>query len=216
MQIAQIIDEIDAYLLILRQARDLLLASKTGASHLKRPVRGEKKVVASTKPKLPTLSGKPRNHPSQSRSGRQRPKAQKRDGRAHSIAAVPGPVAQQPVRPEQALSVATARIPAHDVNKDGQLPKTPIVLKARTRRMGTRGAISRKPNAAIKPAIALAGSVHSKVVVVSAEQLQRQREQAATPPPVQRPRIPASGLSGRRAFEALFKSEGDPSNSSGD
>jgi hypothetical protein len=54
----------------------------------------------------------------------------------------------------------------------------------------------------------------SKVVVVSAEQVQREREQAAHPT-IRRPRTPSSGLSGRLAFEALFKDETDPSKASG-
>ena len=59
---------------------------------------------------------------------------------------------------------------------------------------------------AIKPAIALAGHMNTKVVVISVEQLQRERERAAHSAP-QRPRRPAAGLSGRLAFAALFKDE---------
>lgn len=55
-----------------------------------------------------------------------------------------------------------------------------------------------------KPAIALAGPTNAKIVVVPAEQVRREREQAAQPE-VRRPRVPASGLTGRLAFEALFK-----------
>ena len=61
-----------------------------------------------------------------------------------------------------------------------------------------------------KPAIALAGRVHSKIVVVSAEQVQRERERAAQPA-VQYTRVPGNSLTGRAAFEALFK---DGSNTS--
>jgi len=57
---------------------------------------------------------------------------------------------------------------------------------------------------AAKPAIALAGAAGAKIVVVPAEQVRREREQAARPE-VRRPRVPASGLTGRLAFEALFK-----------
>jgi hypothetical protein len=56
----------------------------------------------------------------------------------------------------------------------------------------------------IKPATALGGSLPSRVVVVSAEELKRERERAANSEP-RRPRMPAAGLSGRLAFEALFK-----------
>ena len=60
-----------------------------------------------------------------------------------------------------------------------------------------------KPDAA-KPAIALAGPRGAKIVVVPAEQVRREREQAAQPK-VQRPRVLGAGLTGRLAFEALFK-----------
>ena len=59
------------------------------------------------------------------------------------------------------------------------------------------------PDAA-KPAIALAAPRGAKIVVVPAEQVRRDRERAAQPE-VQRPRVPSSGLTGRLAFEALFK-----------
>jgi hypothetical protein len=61
-----------------------------------------------------------------------------------------------------------------------------------------------------KPAIALAGLVHSKIVVVSAEQAQREWERAAQSE-VRRPRVPATGLTGKRAFEALFNDGNDTS-----
>jgi hypothetical protein len=65
-------------------------------------------------------------------------------------------------------------------------------------------ASSGKKPVAIKPAIALAGPMNTKVVVVSAEQARKEREQAAVPA-IPRPRRSLSGLSGRLAFEALFE-----------
>jgi hypothetical protein len=59
---------------------------------------------------------------------------------------------------------------------------------------------------ALKPAIALAGSPNTKIVVVSAEQVKRERGQVAPRAPL-RPRPPASGLSGRLAFAVLFNDE---------
>ena len=66
-----------------------------------------------------------------------------------------------------------------------------------------------KSNAALKhdaakPAIALAGHSGARIVVVPADEVRRERERAAQPE-VRRPRVPASGLTGRLAFEALFK-----------
>jgi hypothetical protein len=64
-----------------------------------------------------------------------------------------------------------------------------------------------------KPAIALAGPTNARIVVVSADQVQRERAQAAQPVE-RRPRKAASGLSGKLAFEALFTDPIDPSNGS--
>lgn len=65
-----------------------------------------------------------------------------------------------------------------------------------------------------KPAIALAGPVRSKIVVVSAEQAQREQERAAQSA-VQRPRLPAIGIR-RTAFEALFNDGSDTSKTTRD
>jgi hypothetical protein len=62
---------------------------------------------------------------------------------------------------------------------------------------------STKPDAA-KPAIALAGPAGARIVVVPAEQVRREREQALQRR-VPRPRVRGAGLTGRLAFEALFK-----------
>ncbi|UWZ85154.1 hypothetical protein [Occallatibacter riparius] len=66
----------------------------------------------------------------------------------------------------------------------------------------------------LKPAIALAGPVKSAVVVVSAAQVQQERERAARPT-VLPTRIPRLGESGRVAFDALFKSHIDEPTGSG-
>ena len=67
---------------------------------------------------------------------------------------------------------------------------------------------------AVIPAIVLAASVSTKIVVLSADQAQRERERAVHAE-VRRPQQPSSGLSGKLAFEALFKDETDPSKASG-
>jgi hypothetical protein len=56
--------------------------------------------------------------------------------------------------------------------------------------------------------------MNTKIKVVSAEQVKREREQAARPQ-IRPQRTPVAGLSGRPAFEALFKDEADPSKTSG-
>lgn len=66
-----------------------------------------------------------------------------------------------------------------------------------------------------KPAIALSSSMN-RIVVVAPEQLQRERDRGQTvAAAVQRPRVPSTGLTGRLAFEALFKDTIDPSKASG-
>src|SRR5258708_25076867 len=54
-----------------------------------------------------------------------------------------------------------------------------------------------------KSAISLSGPKNARIVVVSAEQVQRERERAAQPV-IRRPRMSTSGLTGKLAFEALF------------
>ena len=98
---------------------------------------------------------------------------------------------------------------------DGEvlMPKVQVLPMRPARRQTTRPRTLNEFDS-LKPAIALAGRVNTKIVVVSAEQLQRERERAA-PPEVRRPRVPAAGLSGRRAFDALFSDPTDPSEGSG-
>jgi hypothetical protein len=94
-------------------------------------------------------------------------------------------------------------------------------LPARRRRGSGRSVSHRSPKPAsgnkpdaLKPAIAVAGPVNTKIVVVPAKQVQQEREQAGRPP-VQRPRLSATGLSGKLAFEALFKGDTEPSKATG-
>jgi hypothetical protein len=95
-----------------------------------------------------------------------------------------------------------------------RLPATRAVRSFKSVRHRTaKPALGNEPNAN-KPAIALAGPMNAKIVVISAEQIQREREKAAHPA-IRRPRLPASGLSGRRAFEALFRNQADPTKTSG-
>lgn len=92
----------------------------------------------------------------------------------------------------------SARLPA----PDRDISSTPTQRRPATRR--AFGAIFEHA----KPAIALAGRFSSKIVVVSAEQAQRERERAAQSV-VQRPHLRAIGLTGRAAFEALFNHGSD-------
>jgi hypothetical protein len=94
-----------------------------------------------------------------------------------------------------------------------RLPATrPIRSFKSVRHRIAKPALGNGPDA-LKPAIALAGPMNAKIVVVSAEQVQRERAQTAHPA-IRRPRPPASGPSGRRAFEALFGDQTDPARAS--
>jgi len=208
--IAEIIFEIDAYLTRLRQARELLSGGRKEPSPNKAHRRKEKILARQTSPVIPNRSrsekGKP---PSPHRVTHLKKTRAQVDG--SSPLPIPAPLdfshaEQQPiasVEPTREPSVVVTRFPAkrglNSIRSERHRPAKP--------------AAATKPYA-IKPAIALAGPIHTKVVVVSAEQARQQREQAS-PPAVQRPRIPSSGLSGRRAFEALFKNEPEPSKTSG-
>ena len=207
MAIADIIDAIDAYLLCLRNARELLLAPMTNARR-KRASRSKRKVkVGKTAPTVSSRRNEKKNRPD--RAVRER---KIENERVDSLAQVRGAVARQPAVPVQPLIAATAATPQPTIEKEIVSPKRQMASVRSVRHRTARTRISTKPEN-IKPAIALAGSMNSKIVVVSAEQAQRERDRAAQSE-VRRPRPPATGLSGKLAFEALFKDEPDPSKAS--
>ena len=200
MPIVDIIHEIDAYLLCLRHARDLLSAPVTKAGG-KRARRGQGKVKAAKADRV--LSNKPRIQKNRSRSDRPAPQGKVAKRRVESVSPIRNAVTSRAATPEQKPTATTELVPQQAVES--------LVLSAKERRSPIKRVLrgAAKPAARakldnVKPAIALAGSMSSKIVVVSAEQAQREREQAAQSE-VRRPRVPSAGLSGRLAFEALFK-----------
>jgi hypothetical protein len=130
--------------------------------------------------------------------------------RVDSVNRVHGSDAPQAAIPKQPTVAVTAQKPQQDVrieqlpSSDRQMSSTRTARRPVTKR--AFGTILEKS----KPAIALTGPVHSRIVVVSAEQAQRELERAAQSE-VRRPRVPATGLTGRLAFEALFNDGGDTS-----
>ena len=108
--------------------------------------------------------------------------------RTESHVAVTGQRARQEIRIER------LRAPDRQVHSTGT-----------ERRLVTKPAFGATLNS--KPAIAPTGPVHSKIVVVPAEQARRERERVAQSA-VHRPRV-VTGLKGKAAFEALFK-DGSP------
>ena len=211
MPIVEIINEIDAYLSRLRQARELLSGHVPEAGQKSQPRRNRTILVKpadtafSSTPR--TKENKPRSNPSIAHQNSQKQRGEP-DVQVSSDALPQATDTEHSViaRPERTIpeGIVIKRIPVR--RRIGSV-----------RSMGLRTAkpvVTSRPDA-IKPAIALAGPPNTKIVVVSAEQVQRQREQTAHPP-VLRPRMPAAGLSGRTAFEALFANQSDHPKTSGD
>lgn len=208
MPIAEIIHEIDAYLSRLRQARELLSGRITNVPQEKNPQR-KKPLVRRADPSSSTThrSGKnktPSNRPVDHQKG------QKRLGDASNQ--IPKAVLPQTTNMEQSVKTEPERIIPQTI----AITRLPASRRARSfRSYGDRPAKrpSRTAPESAQPAIALAGQTNTRIVVVSADQVQRERAQAA-PPVVRRPRIATSGLTGRLAFEALFADSIDPSKGS--
>lgn len=208
MPIAEIIAEIDAYLFRLRQARELLLDSRTESHHKEISLRKRKTMNERVEP---SSSGRRQADENKSRSNHPVAHLQRVTKRVDTEAHVLGPA---PGSAENgASSLEQPAIPQPERAKDERVAMVESVVVARVparRRTGSiRSSVRQrtpeltaKPDAN-RPAIALAGPVSSKIVVVSAEQMRREREQSARSD-VQRPRTLSSNLSGKRAFDALF------------
>ncbi len=200
MPIVEIIDEVDAYLSRLHQARELLLKARTEAAGKKAPRRQGK---ARVRPPKPVLSIRRRGEKSAPRSDAPVARTKAVPKRAAASAEVPDLVADQPTHGEHPANTEPERTVQEGI---------PITrLPARRRTSANRPVRARKEKPvsannpeAMKPAIALGGPMHARIVVVPAEQVQRERTQAAAPA-APRPRPQRSGLTGRLAFEALFK-----------
>jgi hypothetical protein len=199
MPITEIINEIDAYLSRLRQARELLLDRKTEAPQKGAP---RPKSVAPRQAD-PIFSQGRRADKNKSRSNHPMAHLKKETERVEASAAVASDItpnasdSERPpiAQPERALpqSVAVRRLPS----------KGPNTSIRSVRYRNPKSNAGSKPDAE-KPAIALAGPAGAKIVVVPAEQLRRERERASQAA-VPQPRKSWSGLTGRLAFEALFK-----------
>jgi len=207
MTIAEIINEIDAYLLCLRHARDLLLAPMTEARRERESRR--KTAVKASKPGRP-LSSKPRIRENKSRFDPMVAPATTPRQNVDPDSQVRGSVGPQAAVPEQPPVAVTAQKPQQDVT----IERLPSSYRQRSSTRTVRRPVTKRALGTIlensKPAIALANPAHSKIVVVSAEQAQRERERAAKSES-RRPRLPATGLTGKLAFEALFNDGNDTS-----
>jgi hypothetical protein len=195
MAINEIIKQIDAYLALLHQARELLSSDGKRPS-FPRSARPEREIrLNSKKPRIPAgqLEG-------ETNSPLRRPGA----GRVSSV--------KRAVRSFQSkapLPSAPDLDPTIAANSDETNSPTVVVNKvlSQRRRGATRLVAHRhvKPfkQDSIKPATALGNVKGAKIIVISAEQARLERERLANPVTV-RPRSPGSGSTGRLAFEALF------------
>ena len=200
MATIEIINEIDAYLSRLRQARELLSDRRTEAPQKRAPRRKKKITVLQADP---ASSRGRRAHKNKSRSNPPVVHLKKRTEPVEISAPVPDSVTEHASHLEApAIAPPENTIPRSVVVK--RLPSKGRNTSFRSVRHRTpKSNPGAKPDAS-KPAIALAGAAGAKIVVVPAEQVRRERERAAQPE-VRRPRLPAPGLTGRLAFEALFK-----------
>ena len=198
MPIAEIIAEIDTYLARLRQARELLSGHRAKSS----PKR------------VPPSNGRPYSS-SRRRGDEQKSRSEQAVAplkRAMKRVDVSVPVPSAPVPAAENKHASGSNHPPMTQPERAKIEQSNVATRvpSRWRSSKVRSVSHRTPKAvlgtkldAIKPAIALAGSVGTKIVVVSAEQMRRERERAV-PSEVRQPRKVTSGLSGRRAFEALF------------
>lgn len=205
MPIPEIIDEIDAYLSRLRQARELLLDISTKALQQRAP-RITK--TANSGQGDPASSNKRQAAKNKSRSNHAvahlKRGSESVDFRTQVTNSVPPDGADSGLpavaQPERIVPQAVVMPPSVVIKR---LPSKGPRASLRSMRLRTPKPTVPTPDPA-KAAIALAGPVKARIVVVPAEQVRKEREQASQPE-VRKPRVPASGLTGRLAFEALFK-----------
>jgi hypothetical protein len=208
MPIAEIIHEIDACLSRLRQARELLSGRFTEVPEKKLPPRRKKNTVARRTD--PTLSTKRQAAGNKLLSNRSIPHPKRQGSLGEPAVQVSSVAPPQTANTEQSAIVQ----PERTIPQTVAITRLPASRRTSSvRSVPHRSAASRTSPEPTKPAIALSGPTNARIVVVSAEQVQRERERTAQPV-VRRPRMATSGLTGKLAFEALFEDPTDPSKSS--
>ncbi len=199
MTTLEIIKQIDAYLSRLHLARDIL------AKSLFDPPAKRTAKTSTSKKTGPVVSTKAQ-HPASSRSQFRRSPRTGAQKRVVSVAHIPSsPTPQAENIPENSA------VPGVNTERLSSLPDINIV---RLPYRGPRGSIRISHTRGLKVSEpthgtrALVGSVNSKIVVISPEQARKEHEGIAQPEI--RPRaVFKSGLTGRVAFESLFKDTSD-------
>jgi hypothetical protein len=207
MAIADILQEIEAYLARLRQARALLTTLLPGALPVRESYRTKKALVGKTAPVLP---GKRRVADIKSRLKSAGRKVETARGPNAAASEHRRPVAPQAVEVHQPLIAPAASVP---IETPAPAPTLERAEVSTPRRRARRRVVREIPKAIAetrKPVNALSNSPAAKIIVVPAAEVQRQRERAAQSVAV-RPRVSWTGQTGRLAFESLFKNEPDTS-----
>ena len=204
--LAEIINEIDAYLHRLQQARDLLAASTKTEQRSR--VRSRQTAISVRKRVRATRNVQPlpeKKLPAGIATRKARPASENLYGLHNGVSVtVEAAERNEPVfsAPEPAFDQVEGARPLQKENR----PATP-----QRRRPARQKKVAAKLEPAPKPATASSRPVPAGWIVVSAEEAKRQREPGAHLGQL-RSAAPARGLTGRRAFEALF---GDTPESSG-
>ena len=209
MPTLDIINQIDVYLSSLRLARDILSKSLAGP---RGKVAKKMKKAKKTGPVVSTKS-------SVRKTSRTKVLPAPQTGaktRVDSVASIPSSPAPQ-VEALAPLPTATSTtvpesLPLPNVDRGRLAYRGPrsAIRPSHTRNLRASEPRSRASLESTKPTIVLAAPVNSKIVVVSAEQARRDRERAV-PSEAQPRMIRRSGLTGRLAFEALFRDTSDRS-----
>jgi hypothetical protein len=204
--LAEIINEIDVYLLRLQQARDLLAASTATEQHSR--ARSRQTAISARKHVRATRNVQPlpeKKLPAGIATRKAKSATENLQG-SHNGVSVTAEAAErnEPARsaPEPAM---------HQVEGAPYLQKGNTGATAHRRRPVRQEKAPAKLETSPKPATASSRPVPAGWIVVSAEEAKRQREPEAHLAQL-RSATPSRGLTGRRAFEALF---GDASESSG-
>jgi hypothetical protein len=199
MSNAEIVAEIDAYLLCLRQARDLLQGSNRVAT---RTVAGPKQAVAQVAGRTSASRATSRNL----KVLRQRNSAPRKP----RVGNKPIDLFTAPSTLASLASSAISGTPLQSETSEQKVAQLPAVENRA--QYSLRLHPKRRKSAAIKetpmPASPLKSIAPFRVVVVSAEEVQKARRQAESAA-VEHHRAPTTLRTGRLAFEALFKDEAD-------
>jgi hypothetical protein len=189
-----IIEQVDAYLALLHQAREILLndakrKSPTKIARRKSGVRTNSEKAQASSDRTPDrIAGAP----------------QRLAGRVPLNNRIVSTTPPEVPLPNVLHSKSTATMSSDQRNLHRKIVKrVPAQRRTTFKRFASTRPINSIKQDSPKPT-ALSHPIRSNVVVISAEQLRLERERSVKPLAVVRPRSPGSGATGRLAFEALF------------